>query len=224
MNPPDERRFQEIEARLARLEARAPVPSPSLALPDRLHPAWALALSVGALGCGYFGLGLPQHYYQPLFALLFLLLGYHRGFFRPAPGAWRWPQVAANFLLLALLFKLLLGGGLQYPFDWLKVPAFIQSPEAGDGSWYKKLLPDYQLTWQGVPGVSDWYINMTKIQSLLLVATLAGALFRFQPFASFTALVLLLVSFPSYLGFHWDWVILFLVLGGAALYLQSGKS
>jgi hypothetical protein len=33
--------------------------------------------------------------------------------------------------------------------------------------------------------------------------------------------VLLVVSFPSYLSFNWDFVILFLVLGGTAIYLQA---
>jgi hypothetical protein len=64
-------------------------------------------------------------------------------------------------------------------------------------------------------------VNITKIQSMLLIATLIGALFRFQPFASFTALALLVVSFPSYLAFNWDFVVLFLVVGGPAVYLQS---
>ena len=44
-----------------------------------------------------------------------------------------------------------------------------------------------------------------------------GALFRFQPFASLTALALLVVSFPSYVAFNWDLVVLFLVLGGTAI-------
>ena len=117
----DENRLSQLEARLARLEVAAP-PSTTLAL----HPAWSLALGAIALTLGYFGLGLPQHYYQPLFAALFLLLAYHRGFLRLYPGMWRWPMIALNFVLLMLVFKLLLGGGLSYPFDWLKVPSMQQ--------------------------------------------------------------------------------------------------
>jgi hypothetical protein len=184
------------------------------------HPAWSLAPGLGALALGYLGLGLPQHYYQPLFALLFLLLAYHRRFFRLYDGGWRWPMVALNFLLLLLLFKLLLGGGLSYPFDWLKVPTMQALPPADD-SWTQKVLPRYQLVWEGIPGVSDWYINVTRIQTMLLIATLIGTLFRFQPFSSLTALALLLVSVPSYLAFDWDFVVLFLVFGGTAIYLQS---
>ena len=152
--------------------------------------------------------------------MLFLLLAYHRGFFRFYPPPWRWPLVVLNLLLMLLVFKLLIGGGLNYPLDWLKVPTLQQVPPA-DGSWTQKYLPHYKMIWESVPGLSDWFINITKIQSMLIIATLVGALFRFQPFASLTALLLLVVSFPSYLAFNWDFVILFLVLGGTAIYLQA---
>ena len=211
----DENRLNQLEARIARLEAAAPPP-----VILSLHPAWPLALGLLALALGYLGLGLPQHYYQPLFAALFLLLAYHRGVLRFYPQPWRWPLVVLNLLLFLLLFKLMIGGGLNYPLDWLKVPTLQQLPPTDD-SWSQKYLPHYQIIWEGVAGVSDWFINITKIQSILLIATLIGALFRFQPFASLTALALLLVSFPSYLSFNWDFVILFLVSGGTAIYLQS---
>jgi hypothetical protein len=187
-----------------------------------LHPGWPLALGLGALALGYRGLGLPQHYYQPLFAALFLLLAYHRGFFQLYTQPWRWPMVILNFALLMMMFKLLLGGGLSYPFDWLKVPTMQQMTPADD-SWSQKYLPHYQLVWEGVPGITDWYVNITKYQSMFLIATLVGTLFRFQPFASLTALALLVISFPSYLAFNWDYVVLFLVIGGSALYLQSSS-
>lgn len=223
MSSPHHERLTQIETRLAQVEYRMAADPALIARQAAFHPAWALALALVGLACAYLGLGLPQHYYQPLFAVLFLLLGYHRGWWHLATGAWRWPLVVVNFALLCLLFKLLLGGGLQYPMDWLKVPTFVPTPESGGEAWYRRMLPNYELAWRGVPGVSDWTINMTKVQSLLLLATLAGALFRFQPFASLTALALLLVSFPSYLSFNWDWVILFLVLGGTALYLQTAS-
>jgi len=202
-----------LEARIARLETvllshSAPA----------LHPAWPLGLGLVALAVGYLGLGLPQHGFQPLFALLFLLLAYHRGFFRLYQGAWRWPLIGLNFLLLVLLFKLLLGGGVHHPLDWFRLPTVQQLPPSG-GIW--KILPHFQMSWETVPGVSDWNVDIPKIQSMLLIATLIGALFRFQPFASLTALALLLVSAPSYLAFEWEFVLLFLVIGGAAIYLQN---
>lgn len=221
MTEPEDR-LQQVESRLARLENQLPALAPGAAAPASidLHPAFPLALGLAALALGYLGLGLPQHYYQPLFATLFLLLAYHRGLLRLHPQPWRWPLVLLNLALLLLVFKLLLGGGLSYPFEWLKVPTMQQLPPADD-SWTQKYLPHYQMVWEGVPGVSDWYVNITKIQSMLLIATLIGALFRFQPFASLTALALLVISFPSYLAFNWDYVVLFLVLGGTAIYLQS---
>jgi hypothetical protein len=215
-----EKHNPEIEERLARLEHTVETTTAGPA-PAVQHPAWPLVLGLAALVLGYLGLGLPQHYYQPLFAGLFLLLAYHRGFIHFYPQPWRWALVVLNFLLLLMMFKLLLGGGLSYPFDWLKVPT-LQSVPPADGSWTQKYLPNYQLVWEGVPGISDWYVNISKFQSMLLIATLIGALFRFQPFASLTALALLVISFPSYLVFNWDYVVLFLVIGGAAIYLQSG--
>jgi len=214
----NDNRLIQLETRIAALEAR--LGSPAAGQPPRLHPAWPLGLGLIALALGYLGLGLPQHYYQPLFAVLTLLLAYHRGFLKLLPQPWRWPLVALNFLLLVLMFKLLLGGGLSYPFEWLKVPTMQQLPPADD-SWTQKYIPHYQMVWEGVPGISDWYVNITKFQSMLLIATLIGALFRFQPFASLTALGLLVISFPSYLAFDWDFVVLFLVMGGAGIYLQS---
>lgn len=211
-----EERLSRIEARLDGLEERRDGNGP-----PRLHPAWPFTLGIVAAGFGYLGLGLPQHFYQPLFAGLLLLLAYHRRFLLPARGAWRWPLTALNFLLLCLLFKLLVGGGVTHPFDWLKVPAVAKVPPSGDGSWYQQLVPDITVQWQAVPRVSDWSMDLTRIQTLLLIATLAGALFRFQPFTSFTALALLVISIPAYLGFDWDRVILFLVIGSVALYVQS---
>jgi len=214
----EDNRLKNLEVRITQLEGH-PAPPVTDSAPA-LHPGIPLGLGLAAIALGYLGMGLPQHYFQPLFAALFLLLAYHRGFFRIHSLPWRWPLVALNFLLLTLLFKLLLGGGLSYPFEWLKVPT-LQSIPPADDSWSQKYFPHYEMVWEGVPGLSDWYVNITKIQSMLLLATLIGALFRFQPFASLTALALLIVSFPSYLVFNWDFVVLFLVLGGAAIYLQS---
>ncbi len=210
-----EERLHEMDQRLARLEPQGRTGELSL------HPLWAFVLGLAALIFGYFGLGLPQHYYQILFAGLLLLLLYHRRFLLMPHGAWQWPQVVLNFLLISLLFKLLIGGGMAYPFDWLKVPALSKAAPPADGSWYNRLVPDYSVQWQGIPRVSDWSVDLTKIQTLLLIATLAGALFRFQPFTSLTALALLLISIPTYLAFNWDWAILFLVIGSVSIYLQS---
>ena len=126
-NAPLEKRVARLERRLGPSSARSH--SASRFTP---HPAWALGLASIALACGYLGLGLPQHYYQPLFAGLFLLLAYHRGALHVYANPWRWPMILLNALLLLLVFKLLLGGGLSYPFEWLKVPTMQQVPPLDD--------------------------------------------------------------------------------------------
>lgn len=210
-------RLDRLEAEVAQLRAAGPAEG-AWSMP---HPAYALALGGAALACAYLGLGLPVHFYQPLFAALALLLGYHRGLWRQVSGPWAWPLVAMNFLLLLAAFELLLGGGVHLPMAWLKLPTLMANPEAANGGWVQRVVPSYSMVWQGVPGVSDWRVDMTRIQALLWVLTLIAALFRFQPFASMTALALVILSIPSYLRFEWDWVILALILGGAALYIQT---
>ncbi len=217
--------LRKLERRVARLEHRflstSQTPAPAQP-PFALHPGVPLGLGVIVLACGYLGLGLPQHYYQPLFAALVLALAYHRRLWILAAGHWRWPLVAVNFLTLVLFFKLLIGGGTRYPLDWLRVPALRKVPPSDGSPWYDQVFPRFDLQWEGIPAITDMSVDITLIQTMLVIATLAGALFRFQPFASLTAVLLLLVSLPTFLSFNWDWVVLFLVFGGIALYLQTG--
>jgi hypothetical protein len=213
----------DLEKRLARIEQR-------LGLDEQahrgssFHPAWSLALGLIAIALGYVGVGLPGHYYQVLFSLLLLLLLYHRGSLGLMPGKWKWPQIVVNFLLLCLLFQLLIGGGVTHPFDWIKVPAIIKAPPAGEQPWYSAFMPDYTIQWRAVPKLGEWSVDVTRIQTFLLLAVLAGALFRFEPFTSIAALALLLISLPVYLRFNWDWVILFIIVGSVSVYLQAGKT
>ena len=185
------------------------------------HPAWPLVLGVAALIFGYFGMGLPLHPYQYLFACLLVLLAYHRGFLRLPEVPWKWPQIAVNFLSLALFFMIVLGGGVRHPFAWMRSPGVVKTPAPDEGAWYRTVIPDYSIQWSTIPGISDWSIDITMVQAFLLIATLAGALFRFPGFTSITALALLIVSIPVYLTFTWDWVVLFLICGSVSLYLQS---
>ncbi len=212
----------DLEERLKRLEEIVGAGGPG-GQPERprLHPLWPFVLGLAAAALGYVGLGYPQHYYQVLFSVLLLLLLYHRGFLLRARGTWKWPQIVLNLVLFCLFFKLLIGGGIGHPFDWLKMPAITKVPPSGDQSWYSRALPDLTVQWQAIPKVSDWSVDVTKIQTMLLIAILAGALFRFEPFTSITALALLLISLPSYLQFDWDRVILFLIVGSVSIYLQA---
>ncbi len=185
------------------------------------NPALAVVTGILALACGYLGLGLPQHYYQPLFAALILTLGWRHGVIDLPESGWRWPLVIIMFLVLSLMFKLLIGGGTSHPFSWLKVPVFEMVEPAEETSWFLKAVPQFELNFRGIPNLSDWTIDITRIQTLFLVATLIGAMVRFQPFASLTALALLIVSIPTLTTFNWDWVLLFLILGGATFYFRS---
>jgi hypothetical protein len=187
-----------------------------------VHPVWPLALGLAAVACGYLAMGLPQHYYQPLFAALVLMIGYHRRVWHAPAGGWRWTLAVLNFVVLAFGFKLLIGAGTSYPFEWMRLPSVTTVPPTEAESWFSQALPHLTITWEGVPGLSDWHYDHTQVQTLLLITTVFAALFRFQPFASFTALVLVLVSIPTLVDFNWDWLIPFLVLAGAALYLQTG--
>ncbi len=213
-----EDRLQKVEKQLARMES-----SQTAVEVPMLHPALLFALSVISVFLGYLAVGYPQHLYQFLFSGLLLLLLYHRGFLRMARGYWRWPQVALNFLLLCLFFKFLIGGGVTFPFDWLKLPVITKSPPPADPSWYSSFIPDYTVQWQGIPKISDWSIDITKLQTIFLLATFAGMLFRFEPFTSITAMTLLVISVPAYLHYNWDWMVLFLIVGAVSLYLQSGS-
>jgi len=129
-------RILRLEDRLDRLEgARGTVGT----VP---HPAWPLSLGFAALAFGYLGMGLPRHPYQYLFAGLLMLLAYHRGFLRLSTVPWRWPQITVNFLSLALFFMIVLGGGVRFPFAWMKSPGVVKTPAPEEGSWYRAVIPD----------------------------------------------------------------------------------
>ncbi|MBS1125944.1 MAG: hypothetical protein H6Q98_882 [Nitrospirae bacterium] len=212
------KRVLRLEERLDRLEGGSAGSGPAP------HPAWPFALGCIAAVFGYLGMGAPMHPYQYLFSGLLLLLAYHRGSLRLPKGVWRRPQVAVNFLTLSQFFMIVLGGGVRHPLAWFKAPAVVKDAPPDGGSWYRALVPDYNVQWHGIPGLSDWSVDITKVQAFLLIATLAGSLFRFSGFASITALALLIISIPVYLSFTWDWVVLFLICGSISLYLQARAS
>jgi hypothetical protein len=198
MTPRPPEHLRKLERRVARLESHLPGDAPASVEPRYpVHPGVPLGLGVVVLACGYLGLGLPQHYYQPLFAALVLALAYHRRFWVLATGYWRWPLIGVNFLTLTLFFKLLIGGGTRYPLDWLRVPTLRKAPPSEGSPWYDQVFPRFDLQWEGIPAITDISVDITMIQTMLLIATLGGALFRFQPFASLTAVLLLLVSIPG---------------------------
>ena len=221
---PEDQAKDVLASRILRLEERLEQIESARGGGAAVHPAWPFALGCAAAAFGYLGMGLPLHPYPYLFALLLLLLVYHRRFLRPANALWRWPLVVLNFVNLLLSLMIVLGGGVRHPFAWFKVPAVVKSAPPENGSWYNSLVPDYAFQWHDIPALSAWSVDLTRVQAFLLIATLAGALFRFQGFTSITALALLVVSIPVYLAFTWDWVVLFLIAGSVSLYLQSRAS
>jgi hypothetical protein len=211
-----------LEQRIARIERQFGIDGGMRRM--EFHAAWPFATGLTAVALGYLSVGYPRHYYPVLLGVLLLLLLYHRGSLLPAQGTWKWPLIGVNFLLLCLLFQLLIGGGVTHPFDWVKVPVIVKTPPPGDQSWYSAVVPEYAVQWQAIPKLAEWSVDVTRIQTFLLLAVLAGALFRFEPFTSITALALLLVSLPVYLRFDWDWVVPFIVAGSVSLYLQTAKT
>jgi hypothetical protein len=189
-----------------------------------IHPGWPLGLGLLAIALGYLGIGHPRHYYPVLISVLLLLLLYHRGFLRLMHGKGKWAMIVVNFLLFCMLFQLLIGGGISHPFDWIKVPVLAKVPPSGEQSWYSAVVPDYTIQWQVIPKLAEWSIDVTKVQTFLLLTVLAGALFRFEPFTSLAALALMAISLPTYLRFNWDWVVLFIIAGSVSVYLQAGAA
>lgn len=191
--------------------------------PVNLHPAVLFILGVVAMLTGYLGLGLPQHYYQPVFAVLILALVYHRQSIALPATFWRWPFVILNFFVLCFLMKFLIGGGIAHPFSWLQVPGLGKAEVAAEG-WRNWLTPNLEIKWNDVAGITQWQIDVTRVQSLFLVFTLAAILMRFQVLASMTMLLLLVISIPTLFQFNWQWVIWFLVVSTVYFYLQTRQS
>ncbi|MFA5073095.1 MAG: hypothetical protein WC539_04285 [Nitrospirota bacterium] len=210
----------DLEKRIAVLEEKISCTEMPSQKPG-FHPLWAMSLTIGSLLLAFYATGFPRHYYPVLFGLLLLLLLYHRGILKPSPGLWRWPQIIVNGLLFCMFFHFLIGGGITHPFEWLKLPVLTKAEPQTDASWYSWLMPDYSVQWQGIPKVSEWSIDLTKIQTFLLLAAFAGGLFRFEPFTSIAVITLLLVSLPAYLRYQWDTVFWFLILGSVSIYIQS---
>lgn len=213
--------ISDLERRLSRLERQFGRTTWGRFPRVSFHPALPFMLGSAAVVLGFLGVGPPRHYYQVLFGILLLSLFYHRGMLVTAPGKWKWPLVMVNFVLLCLLFQFLIGGGITHPFDWIKVPVIHDASSPQEKSWYGAFVPDFRIQWQAIPRLAEWEIDITKIQTFLLLTILAGALFRFEPFTSIAALTLLIISLPAYLRFNWDWIVPFITASSVCLYLQA---
>lgn len=168
------------------------------------HPLfWTLVFGVLALAASFQGLGLPNHPYQAALAGMVLFIGYRLGWLRIGRSRSAYALWVLDACLLAMQAKLLIGGGVRMPFAWVRLPALQSAPPTG--SWFD-FLPRLMVQWQAL-SLNEWQVDLTQIQTFLVILTAVGAWFRFQPFASLTALALLVVSLPAYIDFQWNWVL-----------------
>jgi hypothetical protein len=196
-----------LEERVQRLETLLGDPRRPRSLAGRSF--WiALALSGGSIGLGIKGFGLPNHPYQVASAALAVALAYHRGWLRRAGGALTVLAALLNVAQLSLLMKLFIGSGRRFPFFWLKYPSLNQ------------VIPKWSMAWEPT-ALTTWEIDFTILQTFLVIVTLVGALFRFQPFVSLTALGLMVASVPAFMDFQWSWVFPAIALCAVSLYLQT---
>lgn len=207
-----------LEERVARLEGA--LGWSKTKVPLQL-PLFRAACALGALSLIFcaIGLGAPNHYYQAVFAALTIALAYHQGWFAWPQHKPHWALALLNVALLAMLYKLVIGSGVVEPFFWAKVPV-VEAKEA-DGAF--SLLPKAGMHWEKT-ALAAWSIDLTIVQTFLLLVTLVGAMFEFQPFASLTAFLLVVVSLPALVGFDWHWVFPAIISAAISFYLQSAEA
>jgi hypothetical protein len=207
-----------IEERVSRLEGRLGwklLPPPVLGLKTALLSY--LVLGIG-IYCSYIGLGTPNHYYQGVLSILIILALYH---LKIIIFPIRWFEYAlplVSSVALSFILKLFIGTGTRYPLSWLMYPGISRDLEKS-GSW-KDVVPSWSLEW--IPGpMAAWSIDLTIVQTFLLLLTILSAVAGFQPFASMIALLLVLFSIPALVSFSWPWVFPAILLTAFGIYLQS---
>jgi hypothetical protein len=204
--------IQTLDDRIRRLENQLALRSPGRR-PTIPYLLAAIIFCGAAVYVDYRGLGWPNHPYQVTLAAVFLALAYQRHWLRRPSHWYEWGLVLANWVILSVLFKLVIGGGHVVPFYWFKYPTLVAATQT-------KWLATPSLVWEPT-ALAQWDLDLTLIQTLLLLLTIVGTLFRFQPFASLTALILIVVSLPTFLRLAWTWVFPSLLLSSLALYFQT---
>ena len=207
-----------LEERVARLEGALGWSQTKVPLGDSMFYA-GVGLGIISLVFCYIGLGTPNHYYQFVFGAITVALAYHQGWFALPQKTIHWSAAIVNVAILAMVYKLMIGSGVVEPFFWAKVP-IVETKEAG-GAF--SVIPSADIRWEKT-ALAEWSIDLTIVQTFLLLVTLIGALFEFQPFASLTAFLLVLVSLPALVGFDWHWVFPAVITAAISLYLQSAES
>lgn len=207
-----------IEERVSRLEGRLGWGTfKDLSLDNKVSLISTFVM-VLALFFSYKSLGLPNHFYQPVLGILITFILYHkRSLLRPENWYFFFIYLL-NAFALTLILKLFIGTGKRFPLSWLMYPGIGKSSESA-GNW-KDYVPSFSLKWFPSP-MAEWSIDVTTLQTFLLLLTLIAAVFKFQPFASMIAFLLILFSIPALVEFNWAWVFPAILLCGIGFYLQS---
>ena len=210
-----------VEERVARLEGRLGWRRVDYLLSVRDASIASAALFLGAV-CSVVGLGFANHWYQIVLAILIVALSYHREWFIPTANKfYAWSLATANVFVISMMLKLVIGSGKRFPFFWALYPKVESGKDAVSEKWVE-VMPKIVLNWEQSQ-LATWSIDLTIIQTFLLMITLFGALFDFQPFVSFTAFLLILVSIPALVGFNWAWVFPAMIFLAIAVYIQSAS-
>ena len=209
-----------LEERVARIEGKLGWRHHRLIL-TKERALGAFVLLVLGLWCGLVGMGRPNHFYQLALAVLAAVIAYHRDWLIYPRRAAEWVLAVLNTAAFAILFKLVIGSGKRFPLEWLYYPTIGKAAPA-EKATLPDLIPQFELSWQPSP-MTEWSLDLTIIQTFLLLVTLIGAAIEFQPFASLTALLLVVFSLPALVSFDWPWVFPAILLLSGALYVQSSS-
>lgn len=180
----------------------------------------SVILLLAAVYLSILGLGLPNHYYQVVLGIIFIALSYQRGYLLKPQKFYHWLLPVLNTAVISILLKLLLGAGVRAPFFWAHFPYMGIKSRAPEESWYKGMLPEFELKW-AASELSTWTIDLTIVQTFLILAAFLAALADLQLFASLVAFLLLIVSLPALVSFEWSFVFPGIILAATAIYIQT---
>lgn len=213
-----------LEQRVARLEGRVGWLVPEKEYFSDRQCIQVAILAVLALVILYFGTGVPNHYYQIVFSLVFCLLGYHRNFLLWPAKMFHWGLSVLNVVLLSFVLKIFIGGGTVRPFSWIMYPGFKAVSKAKGEGWLDSLVPEtgWNIVWQQSE-IATTVIDISIIQTFLMVLIIFSAFFTLEIIASLLSILLVLLSIPTLLSFNWDFVVMGMLFAAAVFYLQLAE-
>jgi hypothetical protein len=177
-----------------------------------MRPLLSFSLLGFSVVSAYLGMGLPNHPYQLGLAAIAMGIAVERRWLPFPRKPLEFVTLGLNAFCLSMVSKIFIGGGLRTPFAWLQIPQL----DASMGSW----IPKVGVQWVGVP-LGTWQVDLTQVQSYLVIVTALAAWLRFQPFASLTLLLLILASLPSYIDFDWNWCLPAMAAACVSFYSQA---